>query len=64
MQKYLGINNVRMEPLLLLGRNNTKVREETIKHEGRKKKERNYTTVKTNLNRKFKTIFTLRQSFD
>ena len=53
-----------MEPLLLMGRNNTKVREETIKHEGRKKKKRNYTTVKTNLNRKFKTIFTLRQSFD
>ena len=30
----------------------------------KKKKERNYKTVKTNLNHKFKTIFTLRQSFD
>ena len=53
-----------MEPLLLQGRNGTKAGEETIQHEGRKKKERSYTTVKTNLNRKFKTIFTLRQSFD
>ena len=54
-----------MEPLLLQGRNGTKAGEETIQHEGRKKKkERSYRIVKTNLNRKFKTIFTLRQSFD
>ena len=52
-----------MEPLLLQGRNGAKAGEETIQHEG-KKEERSYTIVKTNLNRKFKTIFTLRQSFD
>ena len=53
-----------MEPLLLQGRNGAKAGEETIQHEGRKRKERSYTIVKTNLNRKLKTIFTLRQSFD
>ena len=36
-----------MEPLLLQGRNGTKAGEESIQHEGSKKKEeRNYTTVK------------------
>ena len=53
-----------MEPFLLQGRNGTKAGEETIQHEGRKKKKKNYKTVKTNLNHKFKTIFTLKQSFD